>query len=395
MLNIQGNQLPESFLTRFRIDLNTKIIANDVRVFLARAGKQGHMFEQVLEHRAIGPDLPMLGLDLRNGLDGDPNVEAKVKRARAYSSWLRQSQEPRGDRPSESVNDYHDVNRRPGHAQIDGIVRTYFQELTAGDVLIIPNPSYFGDAIIAELLPVGNATAKIPGTRRFEGFEFDGRRFGHFKKVKMADLPRTVIDLAKAPTGLAEIRTPVVKHRIFELGYDDFVLDDKFVSRIFTTERDFTSFDGNVLNALVTMVAKNVDRLEMDGADAHLLNLVQAVFEQLDHDDLQVKIDINSPGFLAVFDRSVVPLVIASTLSVFVSVGFDATAFAQNTVVEATNSRAAEVADVCSQDVGRLTENMLKLLSTAEEDFQRTCDLLREAHDNTGARTNVTVEVER
>lgn len=381
-------------MTRFRVDLNTKIISDDARVFLARAGKQGHMFQQVLEHRAIGPDLPMLDLDLRNGLDGDPNVEAKVKRARALSRWLRQSRAAQGDMPSQSVNDYHGTNRRPGHAQIDGIVRSYFQEMNAGDVLVIPNPSYFGEALIAELLPVGNTVIKIPGTRRFEGFEFDGRRFGHFKKVRMAELPRSVIDLAKAPTGLAEIRTPVVKRRVFELGYDDFVLDGEFVSRIVTTKRDFTSFDGNVLNSLVTMVAKNVDRLESDGAHARLLSLVEAAFEQLDHDDLQVKIDINSPGYLAVFDRSVVPLVIGATLSVLMSVGFDATAFAQDTVVEVTNSRA-EATDVCSQEVGRLTESMLKLLSTAEEEFQRSCVLLREAHDNTGARTNVTVEVER
>lgn len=382
-------------MTRFSIDLNTKVISNDARVFLARAGKNGHMFQQVLEHQAIGPDLPMLGLDLRNGLNGDPNVEAKVKRARAFSSWLRQARDARGNRPSANINDYHGANKRSGHAQIEGIVRSYFQELNSGDVLVIPNPSYYGDAIIAELLPIGDFVVNIPGTDRFEGFEFDGRRFGHFKRVKMAKLPRSVIDLAMAPTGLAEIRTPVVKRRIFELGYDDFVLDDQFVSRIFTTKSDFTPFDGNVLNALVSMVAENVDRLETDGVEAKLLNLVHAAFERLDHDDLQVKIDISSPGFLAVIDRSVVPLVIGAVLSVLASVEFDAQAFAQDTVVEVTNSKAAEVRDLCSLEVGRLTESMLRLLSTAEEDFQRTCGLLREAHDNTGVRTNVTVEVER
>lgn len=382
-------------MTRFSVDLNTKVIPEDTRVFMARAGKQGHLFQQVLEQRAIGPDLPMLGLDLRNGLEGDPNVEAKVKRARAFSSWLRKSQNARGERPSENVNDYHDAARRAGHAQIDGIVRSYFQELREGDVLVIPNPSYFGEAIIAELLPIGNSVVAIPGARRFEGFEFDGRRFGHFRRVGMAQLPRSVVDLAKAPTGLAEIRDPLVKRRIFELGYDDFVLDDRFMSRIFTTKRDFTSFDGNVLNSLVTMVAENVDRLETDGEDAQLLSLVQAAFEQLDHNDLQVKIAINSPGYLAVVDRSVVPLVIGAMLSVLASVGFDATAFADEIVVDVTNTKTAQVADVCSYEVERLTESMLRLLSTAEDDFQRTCGLLREAHENTGARTNVTVEVER
>ena len=382
-------------MTRFRVDLNTKIISSDTRVFLARAGKQGHMYQQVLDQKAIGPDLPMLGLDLRSGLDGDQQVEAKVKRARAFSSWLREPQDSRGKRPSENINDYLGARNKPGQAQIDGIVRSYFKDMAAGDILVIPNPSYFGDAIIAELLPIGDRVVKIPGSGRFEGFDFDGRSFGHFKKVKMAALPRSVVDLAQAPTGLAEIRTPVVKRRIYELGYDDFVFDDEFVSRIFTTKSDFTSFDGNVLNALVTMVAENVDRLDTNGTEAELLNLVQAAFKQLDHDDLQVKIDINSPGFLAIFDRSVVPLVIGAVLSIIIAVGFDPAAFAQDTVIAVSNSGSSEVADVCSQDVGRLTESMLRLLSTAEDEFQKTCDLLREAHQNTGARTNVTVEVER
>lgn len=381
-------------MPRYHVDLQTKVIPADARVFLARAGKQGHLFQQVLEQSAIGPDLPMLNVDLSNGLAADPNVESKIKRARAFSSWLRRSHDNRGDRPSESVNDYLDANRRPGHAQIDGIVRSYFSDLQAGDVLVIPNPSYFGEAIIAELLPLENYTVKLRGTRRFEGFEFDGRRFGYFKLVKMSSLPRAVIDLAKAPTGLAEIRSPMVKKRIFELGYDDFVLDDQFVSKIRTTKRDFTSFDGNVLNALVTMVAENVDRLESDGEEAQLLSLVQAAFEQLDHDALQVKIEINSPGYLAVFDRSVVPLVISSVLALMVCSGFDAGAFAEEVSIIVENSRSAAVDDVCSQEVGRLTESMLKLLSKAEDEFLRTCELLKEAHENTGATTSVTVEVE-
>ncbi len=382
-------------MTRFKVDLNTKFISNDAHVYLARAGMRGHMFEQVLFNRAIGPDLPMLDLDLRDGLEGDPNIQAKIKRARALSIWLRKSRNARGNRPSENVNDYRNAMAHRGHAQINGIVRSYFHDMNAGDVLVIPNPSNFGKAIIAELLPVGNAVFKIPGTGRFEGFDFDGRRFDTLNEVKMANLPKSVIDLAMLPTGLAEIGRPVVKQRTFELGYNDFVLSDKFVSRIITSKHDFTSFDGNVLNALITMVARNVARLENDGDDADLLGLVRAAFERFDEDDLRVKIEVNSPGFLAVSGQTVTPLVISAFLSILVSVDFDATAFAQDTVVEVSNSRSLEVDDVCNQEVGRKAENMLRLLSTAEDEFQQTCDLLSEAHENTGASANATVEVER
>lgn len=377
-------------MTHFRVDLRTKIIGTDTNVYLARAGKNGHLFQQVLATQAIGPDLPNLDLDLTNGLEGDVNLEAKVKRARALSSWLRAPSTSRGEEPSSNLNDYIDATRRPGHAQIEGIVKNYFQDLKGGDVLVIPNPSYFDEAIIAEVLPLDKFTKKIPGIKRFEGYEFDGRRFGHFTKVKMSALPRSVIELAKAPTGFAQIVNQAVKHRIFELGYTDYVLDDEFASRIFTTKGDFTPFDGNVLNALVTMVATNVERLQNGEANPHLVGLVQAAFLDVDDDDLQVKININSPGHIAIFDRSIVPLVTAVVLGVLVASGFDTSAIAQQLTVEVTNSKIEKALDLCSHEVQRLTESMLQFLP--EADFQQTCELLRRTHETTGATSGVLVE---
>ncbi len=382
-------------MTRFRLDLNTKIISHESRVFLARAGQKGHMFEQVSRKRAIGPDLPMLDIDLRGGFAGDQDAEAKIKRARAISEWLRTGPGKRKGRPSENLDDYRFTPKHSWHSRIIGIVRSYFHGMNAGDVVVIPNPSQFGKAIVAELLPLGMAPVKIPGEGRFHGYEFDGRSFDHFKEVRMADLPKSVVDLAKVPTGLAEIKDSAIKRRVFNLCYDDYALGCEYVSCIRTTKREFSPFDGSVLSALVTMVAENVGILARNERDANVLGLTQAVFEDIESKDFRLKIKVSSPGYIEMYDRSVVPLVVCSVLALLAATRFDAMAFADESEIEVFNSRSPELSNACNQEVKKLTEVLLFSLSRAEDDFQRTCDLLRKTHDRTGTRTNMEVEVEK
>lgn len=377
---------------KFKLDLKTKIIASDTDVYLARAGKRGHLFEQVLAAQAIGPDLPDLEIDLRNGLDEETNLVAKINRSRSLSRWIQGPVASRGARPSKNLGDYDNEKKSSGHAQIEGIVKTYFKDMKAGDVLVIPNPALFGEAILAEVLPLEVHPQTISGVKRYEGFSFQGRRFGHFKKVRMMDLPRAVIELARAPTGLAKIADERVKNRIFEMCFTDFSVDDVFSSQIITTKPEFHPFDANVLNAFVLMIAQNVELLQNEGEDAQLKSLVDAAFVT-GVEGPSVKININSPGHLAIIDRSIVPLVIGAVLSILVAVGFDSQAFAQTAVeVEVTNSRIDAALDVCSEEVGRLTQNMLRFLPKAESEFVQTCDLLRRTHETTGASSNMIVE---
>jgi hypothetical protein len=379
-------------LANFKVDLKTKIISSDADVYLARAGKQGHLFEQVLAQKAIGPDLPNLALDLTNGLKKEKQLVAKINRARKLSRWIQASKSSRGDQPPTNLSDYDNEKKRSGHAQIEGVVRTYFQDMKAGDVLVIPNPALFGEAILAEVLPLEPHAQVIDGAKRYEGFQFQGRKFGHFTKVRMMDLPRAVVEIARSPTALAKIGSVAVKKRIFEMCYTDYALDDIFSSQILTTKPEFRPFDANVLNAFVKMVAQNVELLQTEGESAKLKGLVEAAFVA-EGDGPSVKININSPGHLSIIDRSIIPLVTGVALNVLVSLGGDGAAIAQNEItVDVTNSRIEEALDVCSVEVGRLTQSMLRFMP--EDDFQQACDLLRRTHETTGAESSVSVEKE-
>ena len=264
--------------------------------------------------------------------------------------------------------------------------------MKAGDVLVIPNPVFFGQAILAEVLPLETHAQAIPGAKRYDGFSFQCRKFGHFQMVRMLDLPRAVIELARVPTGLAKIADQRVKNRLFEMFFTDFALDDVFSSQIITTKPEFRPFNANVLNAFVRMIAQNVELLQTEGEEAQLKSSVEATFVK-DANGPSVTININSPGHLAIIDRSIVPLVTGAVLGILVTVSFDAQVIAQTVIeVEVTNSRVDAALDLCSEEVARLTQSMLQSHSKAEEDFQQTCDLLRRTHETTGADSNVTVE---
>ena len=107
--------------------------------------------------------------------------------------WIQSPIANRDDQPSTNLADYDNDKKCSGHAQIEGIARTYFKNMKAGDVIVISDPQLFGQAILAEVLPLEKVAKSIPGAERYDGFKFQGRKFGHFTRVRMMDLPRGVI----------------------------------------------------------------------------------------------------------------------------------------------------------------------------------------------------------
>jgi len=379
-------------LSTFKIDLKTKIIADDTRAFITRAGAKGHLFAQVARRKAIAPDLPNLGLDLREGLAGDKQLVAKINRSRALKTWIQSSKMERGAPPTSNINSYSNEHKPTGHGQIEGFIQKFFEEIRKGDVVVIPHPSPYGKAIIAELGPIPKAPIKLDGMGRFEGYTYDGRPFKHFVEIPMTRLPRAIIDVTQMPGAVAEIKDRRVRDFIFTKCYPNYVLDDVFSSRISTTKQEFKPLDAAVLNAFITMISHNIAILEEDGDTSKLIGLEKAAFLDLDDGAPDVRMVINSPGYIDTIARTIAPLVTSAMLAIIIGGNFDAGAIAQDVVVNVTNS-GAEPQDLCNVEVSRLTETMLKFLP--EEEFKRSCELLKEAHESTGANSDVKVDVEK
>jgi hypothetical protein len=288
-----------------------------------------------------------------------------------------------------NLGSYSNTKRSSGHFQFEYIAKSYFEEMKKGDVLVIPGPNIVGDALLVELLPLPDKMVRIPGSGRYEGFDFDARPFGHVQRVPMTELPRHIIEISRKPGAVAALPQPLIRNRIFDLTFNDYSLDDVFSSRISTTKPDFRPFDANVLNAFLQMIAHNVAILEDGGPEHRLIGLSEAAFRMADDDSLEVKIEIHSPGYLSMIARSLTPLVAGAVLAVLTSVSFDPTALAQtNLEIVVANSKIDRALDVCSQPVSQLTQDLLRFLP--EDKFREMCDLLQETTTKTGASTSVT-----
>lgn len=389
----------------FELDLNTKIISGSTQVYMARAGQGGHLFEEVRRLNAIGPDLPNLNLNLERGIHNEEHLKEKIERAREFRKWLQLPEDKKGLIPPQDLNHYVGKPVLRGHKRIVNIVKQYFDGLQENDLVIIPNPYVFNNVIIAEILPLSSENiVKLQGKNKFEGRYFDGRRFRNTKSVKISDLPRSIINIIRQPTALERIEDENVKNSIFALKYDNFAKEDLSVSRILTLKEDFDSFDNNVLSTLATMVANNVQQLDSGEKEEtlKLFNLVESAFKQLESEEFRIKIDIHSPGFFAAYDKTITPLVMTAFFAVLTAANFDARAFEQEFTVESFNSQGESsteeyrtLTDFCNQQVMRKTEIMLRIMSAqAQLDFRDTCNLLQQLHENTGATTKMSVEIE-
>ncbi|MEP1522453.1 hypothetical protein [Ascidiaceihabitans sp.] len=376
---------------KFRVDLNTHVIRNDVRVFVAAAGRNGQLYEMFERHSAVGPELPNLNLDLRNGLDNEPNLIAKINRGREISKWAWSSAHGRSEAPSVDLKDYDNDKKKPGHAQIEGVVQRYFSTMLDGDVVVIPSKSFYGFAIIAELGPiVENSAVQMKGTGRYEGYSFEGRPFVHIRKVPMKAIPRRIVDISKTPSALAEISESRVLKSVLDLLYDEFVFDDQFSGRIQTTKQEFGSFDNAVLNALVNVVAVNLEAIEAGNTKA-LISFDDAVFCLIDGESPMLRIDIQSPGYMRIIARSITPLVTTVLLSVLSQTAIADVSDASEIVIEVVNG-TAELQELCSVPVGHMAQQLLNLMEDSE--FERVCELVAKTVERTGARTNIGVEVQ-
>ncbi len=369
-------------MTRFIVNLNYKPIPDYSEVYMARAGAGAHMFDQVLAHRAIGPDLPNLNLDLTHGFENEINLKEKIIRARNLSDRIR----------NKVVKDDHS---RREYSQLERVVRAFFHDIEEGDVFVIPssNKDFFGNAILAEALPLETSEYRLPGSEKFRDYWFQSRKFGHYSQKRKLDLPQDVLKSVRNRSPLDKISDLSVRKEIFEMCYTEFKFRDEFTSQIFTTKSELRLVDMNVLSAFVLMVERNIELMRMG---ANLQGLAASAFE-IDS-GLDIKINTNSPIRFLIKSVSLTSLVVIAFFKVLADTDFDIHIGDRTNIEIVVNNAMVDNGAVnialeqCNIEVSEITQNLLRLMP--EDEFQEMCRLLRETHGVTGATNNASVERE-
>ncbi|MBR0868707.1 hypothetical protein JQ614_42670 [Bradyrhizobium diazoefficiens] len=135
------------------IDLNARVLGEEHNVYVARPGKGYRLYRDFRENSSLILELPGLKLEPDLPLD-DQQLRQRVNRSRAFRAWYKRGQ-PSDDRPSRDLSTYSPEGEGNSAAQLEGLVRTYYEKIHRGDLVIVPPKSYMEEALIGEVRHVG------------------------------------------------------------------------------------------------------------------------------------------------------------------------------------------------------------------------------------------------
>lgn len=368
------------------IDLNARVLAEEHNVYVVRPGKGYRLYREFRENSSLIAELPGLKLEANVPLDNQ-NLRRRVNRSRAFRAWYRRGQ-PSDDRPSDNLNDYNDGGGNSA-AQLEGLVRTYYEKIKRGDLVIVPPKSYMDEVLIGEVRSSGTKyeTVKVP--RLFGNEDLPARSVRWLARLPKTELPFAILDALQKPNA-AFIVERSLRGQFYKLAYGNYSINDLYSARFEVTSADFDTFDDALLQGFFNFTAANT-RAIAEERENEVKRFEQAAFVDSGEYLAQLQTNINSPGFISLIGQKITPLVASVLFIIAIDVGPDAVAQTEAGNMILTNSKAA-AGDACTAEVAKQAFRQIQLLGL--DGWPAACERAREVAKRTGLKSPATVKRE-
>lgn len=363
------------------IDIHTKSLRKETRVYVARPGARYMFFPHFLESGFVGPDLPGLDLPSFEKFEDIEQITERVKRSIEIRRLARKT-----DQEEQLVEDldFYDSSNNPRVRQFTRVVAAYFKQIARGDLVVLPPHNFRGNAIIGEF--VGNPNDVITlNLQRYGDEPLSGRAVRWLAEIPKQKLPSQTLDALQKPNPLF-LMDRAAWPAIFRRAYGSYALDGEFSARFEISSDQFDIADDFLIQAFFNFVAANTEKVRH--GDEALLSLRDGAFAAGDSAP-ELYTNVNSPGGLSLKDHVITPIVIAVMFTLAVTVGPDAYQAAADNAVFFGNSLAA-ADDPCALAVKEQVVTQLTLLGY--DQWAEACEAARTAAAKTGISTTVKVE---
>lgn len=366
------------------LDLRFRVVPADRQVFIAFPGKGYGLYSTFYKLNRIFPQLP--GLDLFPGRPflEQPEILARIARARRLRNWHRSKRQ--SDPPSRRLSEYDRVDA--GLHTHKGVLAGFFERAKKGDLVFVPPGELVGYVLIGELQDEPENFENIEIPELFERDEVPARGVKWLATAPKTDLSLGMLRRFPKPNAFTTLDREFYRE-IFSLAYGSYSLDDLYVSRFDVTEADFNTIDDYRIQQLFNAVAAISQQRNAGNPDG--LKSIQAadgwdgIIDLLsDHSYIpDLSVNINSPGSLTLSCRRTVPLVVAALVALS-AMGAKETWTAAEAQTLVVKNSAAPAGDSCTADVAEETLEQLKLMGYAR--WQNLCKKIAETKANTGLK---------
>jgi len=373
------------------VDLKARTVHPDSEIYVARPGKGYKLYQSFIGNGIqgiVGPDLPFLELVKGTPLSEHKDIERRIRRSRAIRSWYRSGQQNAG--PSRDLNTYTDAKADKSVHSLRATIGGFFEKLKIGDLVIVPPSAYAQDAYIGEVVsaPIDYVSIKVPV---YGDDPIMGRQVRWLARIQKRRLPTSILEALQHPTSIY-LLSRLDRAPIYEAAFRSFIdlsgKDPHYISRFDVSSEKYTSSTDLLLQAFFNSVASNAKTLESGHKVTN--SFLVAAFDDLGKYSLDLRTNVNSPGFLTLTSKFATPLIAAALFVIAVKIGPDAAEAAKNGTIIIGNSMAP-AGDPCTAPVIEGTLEQLKLLGLTNE-WVKACEVAKLAADKAGVTGTVTVE---
>lgn len=367
------------------IDLNARILPEDHNVYVVRPGSGYGLFPEIVENSILLLELPGLGLQVGQKPD-DAELRRRVNRSRALRGWYNGTQDA-DSKPSMELDQYSPAEGGASAAQLEGLVRTFFERMKAGDLVIVPPKSYMEDAWIGEIVGHDYEVEWLRVARLFGDEPLPGRGVRWIAKIPKTELPFATLEALQKPNAAFLIERSL-RGLFYKVAYGNYSISDFYSATFEVTEADFDTIDDVRLQAFFNFVAANTKAIT-EGNAAAILGFSAAVFKDSGEYVAKLQTNVNSPGNISLVSKVITPLVASVLFLLAVEVGPGAKAEAEKGTLILRNSKVAPN-DPCTVKVFESSIQILKLLNL--DDWPAACEAAQEVAKKTGLKSPAKVE---
>ncbi|MGL3106585.1 hypothetical protein [Bradyrhizobium sp. BR 1432] len=366
------------------LDLKFRVVPADRQVFIAFPGKGYGLYSTFHKLDRIFPQLPGLELFAGRPFSEQPEILARIARARRLRNWHRSKRQ--SDPPSRRLSEYDRVDA--GLYTHKGVLAGFFERAKKGDLVVVPPGELVGHVLIGELQDAPEKFENIEIPELFDRDEVPTRKVKWLASTPKADLSLGMLRRFPKPNAFTTLDREFYQE-IFSLAYGSYSLEDLYVSRFDVTEADFSTIDDYRIQQLFNAVAAMSQQHNLGTSGAreavHDADGWDGIIDLLtDHSYIpDLSVNINSPGSLTLSCQRTVPLVVAALIALSSLGAMASWTAAQAETITIKNS-AAPAGDSCTADVAQETLEQLKLMGYAR--WQNLCKKIAETKVNTGLK---------
>lgn len=238
-----------------KIDLSTRILSDDMKVYLVHPGAKYTFWETVLHQSILPTDVPYLTVEDGKGVPEAEIIAPMLERARTMRKWAKRPI-AEADKPRPPMDlDYYRVGldleagAQGARTRLRNSAQKILWSIPEGSLIVVPSQRITGSALLAEAGPREAARSTVAGHDHYHGMEFLARPLNNVRKVPMLALPGSVVASARS-TSIVEEIDGHEEDRMLRLYYGDYQRDSEYVAGVIAKTDDF---DAMVLGQMIDL----------------------------------------------------------------------------------------------------------------------------------------------